>query len=403
VFVLIALFVVVTLRAPREVPIPGFSTLTASLPDVGNLGIHSEVRAHGARIGEVTSIRPDHGRAMVTLKLDPGAGHLPVDTTAAVRGKGLLGARYIDLHPGRSRQALSDGDVVHAASNPITVSVSDALDALDAPTRRGLETSVDQLGIGLLGNGQALNGALHEARMAFVDTRGLIGALDARPGAVGRLLPAVDAALAPLADAREDIASGFAPAARALEPLVTRRDALRSALQEAPPALDAATAGLGDGRRLLASARSLTVSASTTLRSAPAGLEAVTALLHGAPAPLRQARVLLDDVRAAVPAVLRMTDRLSPVLAPLRRGLADTTPVVAKLGEHGCDIIDFGSNLRSVLNQGVAGGGPIGPLTDLRFTLLAAPDSLSGFGPAVPHPADKKFYAPCQFHVGGAG
>jgi phospholipid/cholesterol/gamma-HCH transport system substrate-binding protein len=402
VFVLIAIFVVVTLRAPREVPIPGFSTLTASLPDVGNLRIHSEVRARGARIGEVTSIRPAGGRATVTLKLDPGVGDLPADTTASVRGKGLLGARYIDLHPGRSRAALSDGDTVRAAPNPITVSVSDALDTLDAPTRRGLETSVDQLGIGLLGNGQALNAAIHQARVAFADMRGVLGALDARPGAVGRLLPALDAALEPLADARDDIASGFAPAARALEPLVVRRDALRSALQEAPPALDAATAGLGAGRRLLASARSVAASASTTLPDVPRGLEAVTALLRGAPAPLRRGRVLLENLRAAVPAVLRITDNLAPVLAPLRRGLADTTPVVAKLGEHGCDIIDFGSNLRSVLNQGVAGGGPVGPLTDLRFTLLAAPDSVSGFAPAVPHPADEKFYPPCKFHVGGA-
>jgi hypothetical protein len=99
--------------------------------------------------------------------------------------------------------------------------------------------------------------------------------------------------------------------------------------------------------------------------------------------------------------VLRITDRLAPVLAPLQRGLVDLTPLVAKLGAHGCDLIDFGSNLRSVLNQGAGGGGAVGPLTDLRFTLLGAPDSISGFGPAVPHPADEKFYPPCKFHVDG--
>jgi hypothetical protein len=363
------------------------------------------------RLGEVTEIRPERGRARVRLKLDPGVGDLPADTTAAVRGKGLLGARLIELEPGDSTRPLPEGAVIRESGNPITLGLSDALDTFDGETRGALKATVKELGTGLLGRGRGLNDALRRAPGAFADVRGLISALDARPGAVARLLPAVDAAMVPLADSRDDIAGGFAPAARALQPFVDRRAEVRATLDEAPPALAAAGTGLTEGRRLLAAARSLSAAVATTLPRAPRGLRAATRLLRDAPAPLRRTRVLLADLRPAVPALLRTTDSLAPVLAPLRRGLDDLTPLVAELGLHGCDLIEFGDNMRSVVNQGVPGGGPIGPLTSLRFTVIGGPESLSVVGGRPPQALsndDEKFAPPCRYSAppptyGGGG
>jgi hypothetical protein len=107
-------------------------------------------------------------------------------------------------------------------------------------------------------------------------------------------------------------------------------------------------------------------------------------------------------VRPAVPALLRTTDSLAPVLAPLRQGLADLTPVVAKLGAHGCDLIEFGDNFRSVLNQGIPGGGDIGPFTSLRFTVIGGPESLGIVGGRPPQALsndDEKFPPPCRYSV----
>jgi hypothetical protein len=185
----------------------------------------------------------------------------------------------------------------------------------------------------------------------------------------------------------------------ALEPFVDRRTSLRATLDAAPPALAAMDSGLAEGRLLLAAARSLAVAGSATLPRAPRGLRAATALLRAAPGPLRRARLLLGDLRPTVPAVLRLTSALDPALSPLRRGLTSLKPIVATLGAHGCDIIDFGDNMRSVLNQGIAGGGDIGPVTSLRFTVFPNGGSLSNFSPGATSSNPEKFHPPCAFSV----
>jgi hypothetical protein len=157
--------------------------------------------------------------------------------------------------------------------------------------------------------------------------------------------------------------------------------------------------GLAEGRLLLDAARSLAVAGSATLPRAPRGLRAATALLRAAPGPLRRARLLLRDMRPTVPAVLRLTSALGPVLSPLRRGLTSLKPIVATFGAHGCDIIDFGDNMRSVLNQGIAGGGEIGPVTSLRFTVFPNAGSLSNFTPGASSSNPEKFHRPCEFSV----
>ncbi|MCW2984563.1 MAG: mammalian cell entry protein [Conexibacter sp.] len=401
VFGLIGLYTVITVRAPRQVPLLGYRTITASLPDVGNLRIHSEVRARGVRLGEVTSVSSDHGRAHVRLKLDPSVGDLPIDTTAAIRGKGVLGARFVELQLGNSARPLPSGGTVHEASNPITLGLTDALDTFDTQTRGGLRSTVTALGTGFLGRGRELNDTLRRTPAALADMHGLIDTLDTRPGAVRRLLPAVDDLMAPLSEAREDIARGFDPTARALAPFVDRREALRAALDVAPSALLEADRGLSDGRRLLTSVGELATAANVALARAPLGLRAATRLLMDAPAPLRRSRVLLRKLRPAVPALLRVTSGLSPLLGPLRHVIVQVNPVVVRFGEHGCDFIDFGDNMRSVLNQGVPGGRTsIGPQTSLRFTVIGSAESVSNLGTPPPNPADgQKYPPPCKFSV----
>jgi virulence factor Mce-like protein len=391
-------FIVLTVRAPRDVPLLGHRTVTASLPDVGNLRVHSEVRAHGVRLGEVISIRPDSGRALVRLKLDPGTGDLPADTTASVRGKGLLGARFIQLEPGRSRRPLAQDMIIREARNPITLTLADALETFDAETRGGLRQTLRGMGRGLLGRGEELNDALAVAPEAFSDLTAVAAEVESRPGAAARLFPALDRLALPVSEARDDIARGFSPTARALAPFGDRRAAVRRGLDEAPPALSAATDGLHTGRALLNSARSLALAVDQTLPGAPAALRATTRLLRDAPQPLRRARALLADLRPAVPAVLRVTDALSPTLRPLRSTLEDLLPIVQTLGDHACDLVDFGENMRSVLNQGIASGGQIGPLTSLRFTVIGSQESGSNFGPKVPK-LTPKFPPPCIYSV----
>jgi virulence factor Mce-like protein len=396
---LVLAFVLLSARAPRGVPLLGYKTIYADVPTSGNLRIHSEVRIEGVRVGEVVGVTPDDGRARLRLKLDPGTGELPSDTTASVRGKGLLGARYLTLDPGRRTDTVRDGGTIRAGANPVTLGVADALETFDAETRGRLGQLVGGMGQGLLGRGRGLNSALAVTPQTQRDLISLADAVLAPPGAAARLLPDAASAAAAVGPATDDIAGGLDPARAALEPLKDQRSAVRATLVAAPPSLHAVQPALDESRQLLTAVRHLAGTVAVSLPPAPAGLRAATTLLRDAEQPLARTTDLLRRARPAVPAALQVTSALDPLLKPVRRALDDAQPLVTTLGAHGCDFVDFGDNWRSVLNQGAAGGTLIGPMTGFRVTVIAGPESVSGFGRAPKAFATDRdrFPAPCKY------
>jgi len=398
---LFAVFAITMVRAPRTIPILAYKTVYASLPETGNLRVHAEVRANGVQVGEVVDVESAGSRARVRVKLDPGVlEELPSDTKASVRGKGLLGARSVFLEPGTSNVALAEGATMQPARNPITLSVTDALDALDRRTRGGLGTTVGELGRGMLGNGGKLNDAVRVAAPTGKRFNEVVDAILVRPGAAQRLAPSLDSAVAALNRGVDDIAAGIGDGERSLRPLVDRRADTQALLREAPPTFDAATPAFADGRRLLAAVGALARAARGTLPRAGGGLRSTARLLGDGRAPLARAGALVDDLRPAIRPTRRLVHRAAPLLDPARRLLSDALPLVKLLGAHGCDIVDFGDNWRSTLNQGTRGGSLIGPLTAFRVTVLGSAETVSGFGKLDPSGIDRDGYPPpCKFSV----
>lgn len=85
--------------------------LTAEFDNVEGIGIGSDVRMAGIKIGSVTrqDLNPENFQALITLVVDPKI-QLPDDTTAKVTSEGLLGGKFIALEPGGSETKLKDGD-----------------------------------------------------------------------------------------------------------------------------------------------------------------------------------------------------------------------------------------------------------------------------------------------------
>jgi virulence factor Mce-like protein len=370
---------VIAARAPNGLPFVGYHRLNASLRDAGNLQPHNEVEIAGVRVGQVVSIKAEGSRAIVQLQLDPSVGRLPADTVVNVRGQGLLGARYVELVPGRSGQTLPEGATLQGSPTALAYGVPDALDTFDAQTRGALGSMLRGLGDGFLGNGTRLNGALAVAAGDGLKAQAISGAVLAPPGAAQQLIPSLDGATAALDNARQDIAGLLAPTAKALEPFVDQRSAVQQALDRAPAALAAAQPALERSRQLLASVRQLAQAASTTLPQAPAGLRETTALLQDSPVPLQSADALLATARTAVPAALRITHSVQPLLSPLQRALTNSDPLVTELSTYGCDLGNFGKNWQSALGWGVP-GTPYGSLDNFRVVAIAGPDSIQGLG-----------------------
>lgn len=80
------------------------------LPDIGGLGVGSDVKVSGIRVGEVTArqLDPQTLNAIVTLSISNDI-KLPSDTVATLASEGPLGAKFVQLEPGTSTEVIVPG------------------------------------------------------------------------------------------------------------------------------------------------------------------------------------------------------------------------------------------------------------------------------------------------------
>ena len=376
----LAVLLGIAARAPDGVPLRDYRTVHATVPNVGNLRVHNEVRIAGLVVGQVREITTDGDGAQLALQLEPDTGALPADTAIRIRGRGLLGARYVELVPGTSPRDLAGDAVIRGGDDAFAYGVPEVLDTFDTETRGALSQALGGLGAGLLGRGDGLNEALRRAPGGIQDFRDLAAAIRARPGAAERLLPSVASGMGALSAARDELLAALPPLRRALGQIARRRDEVSATLRAAPDALADGTRGLRAGQALLRSARELSVVASAALPPAPGGLRAAAALLNESDRPLDRATSLLREGTGAVPALRSVLGAARPVVRPLGQTLSELLEPVRLAGRHGCDLENFGDNWRSFLGYGIPGGAKIGPLHSIRIEVIAGPESLGGSG-----------------------
>lgn len=375
VFGLLLLAGLTAIRMPNGTPGVSYKTYAALVPDPGNLQPHNDVRIGGVRVGQIINVEPQDGQARVELKLGGDTEALPRDTQVFVRAQGLLGARYLELAPGKSDDPLPEGGTLRGTARSLTYGLPDALNTFDPPTREAVGTTLDGLGTGLLGRGRGLGDALAAAPEAGDEFERALDAIIARRGSARRLAPALESMTRGLSASREEQAALLPAARRGLQPLADAAPALRATLDEAPPTLSAVRQALPEGRRLLASARSLSESASDVLPVVPAGLRATTALLRSGRVPLQRTAALLRVVAATTPSVRRVVREADQLLVPARRLFDDIRPVLDAITPYGCDVDNFAENWRSALGYGVdtraqanpLPSGFVGPLTFFRI------------------------------------
>lgn len=85
--------------------------LVAQFDDASGLRENDEVRLAGIRVGRVSTVGVEDGRAVVTFSVHRDVG-VPVDSTVAVRWRNLIGQRFLGLTPGSEDRMLTDGDTV---------------------------------------------------------------------------------------------------------------------------------------------------------------------------------------------------------------------------------------------------------------------------------------------------
>jgi phospholipid/cholesterol/gamma-HCH transport system substrate-binding protein len=302
--------------------------LKASFRDARNLSSGAVVRIAGVEVGQVTAVEPadGSGAATVTMELDEEALPLHADAELKVRPRILLEGNYfVDIEPGSPSAAeLDEGHTVPVNQTSTAVSLPVILSTLRADVRADLRTLLREYGsVALQGGGaEAFNDAIpwfapayRNAALTNVALLGLQPERDIRRVLRGQTRTA--AALAEDPEALQELVTDLNTVAGAL----ASEDA---ALAESVPALrDTLRAGLpalAELNAALPTLRAFAVEALPGVRSTPATLDAAIPWIRQARGLVQEDELggLAADLRQAVPGLVRLNDRLVPLLGELR-------------------------------------------------------------------------------------
>jgi phospholipid/cholesterol/gamma-HCH transport system substrate-binding protein len=102
----------VQLGALREWAGAAGTRISARFQDVSGLDKEAEVLIAGVPIGRVDHLGLEGDVARVTLRLEDPSVRIPVDSMAAIRSRGLLGEKVVEIVPGRAHEVLQEGGVI---------------------------------------------------------------------------------------------------------------------------------------------------------------------------------------------------------------------------------------------------------------------------------------------------
>ncbi|MCW3041726.1 MAG: hypothetical protein JWM31_3631 [Solirubrobacterales bacterium] len=368
----VLVLVYVGFRSPDAIPGRSYYTIKAKFTAADNLTGHYQVRDGGKLVGQVLNPRVENGEAVVDLQLDPTIRPLKSDTRIEVRPRSAVGVRYVDIKPGTSGTPLGEGDTIPASQTSSTVQLDEVLGTFDTKTRADTQKFLRELGTGFAGRGDDLNEALGTAPKALDGTASYLSAIANRKGSVRSLIGG-GATIANAADpVRDQIANGFRPEAEALRPFTDERAALHSTLDKAPGAFGTVRSKLPVVDPLVEQLRGFARDVRPALQAGPAAFGQTSALLKEARPGLVDAKSTLDFANKAVNPTLNLLSAIRPVLPNIDRTLTDASPLLANLGEHGCDFVQFGQRWTSMMAYGP------GTNSVLRFTLNFGPESVYG-------------------------
>lgn len=320
--------VYITYNANNGLPFVPSTRVVLQLENGVTVGPDSEIREGGHRIGVVEKVRlgrlPD-GRAgaEAVLKIDRSAGEIPADSTFAVRLKGAIGGKYIELNRGRSPRKFAEGAVVHPDHIRLPVELDDILSAFDAPTRAGQRRVLRGIGGALADRGPALNATVSRLPDLLGSLQPVMAALAAPSTRLDRAVRAtatVTAALAPVAAAQADALASVAATFAALS---ADRGAYQDTIAEVARTVTQGTPDLRTVRPVVERAALLVDDLRATARTLRRALPTVNEALETSAGPLRRSATLGDELQGTLRAAGRLAG--DPLSTGALRGLTTTT------------------------------------------------------------------------------
>lgn len=285
----------------------------------------NEVEQGGYQIGIVSGVRPvrlTNGSigAQVTLALSEANGRVPVDSTASVLPRSVLGLKYVDLQFGNSSRVFADGATMPVAQTSVPVQFDDLNSMFDAKTRPAVQRNLVGFGDTLASRGSALNDTIATLPALFQHLTPVMRDLSDPNTGLSRFLVALDGFFQTVAPVSNTNVRLFADQATTFAAISRNASDLEQTIRQSPPTLQISTTSLRVQQPFLID---LTTFANN---------------LAPATAELRQALPTIDPALEAGIKVLPRTPQLNQqteaVLAALKAMAQDPGTNVALNGLH---------------------------------------------------------------------
>ena len=218
-----------------------FTTAQAVTPGQGQT-----VRVSGVRVGDISGVRLQDGRAIVALELDQKFKRLVhTDASAFLRPKTGLKDMFVELNPG-SKQAptATEGWRLPVRSTLPDVNPDEFLAGLDEDTRDYLKLLINGAGRGLEGRGDDLGTVLRRFEPTYRDLSRVTRTVARRRVELRRLVSSLSELNVELAGKDDELAGLVRSASRSFRALASERQNVAGTVRELPSTLRQATSTL---------------------------------------------------------------------------------------------------------------------------------------------------------------
>jgi virulence factor Mce-like protein len=223
--------------------------LKVDIPNGASLVTGNDVEQGGYRIGLISDMHPielSNGTvgAQLTLALNTANGKVPVDSTASIRPRSLLGLKYLDIQFGRSQKVFPDGGTMRVSQTSVPVQFDDINKMFDAQTRPAVQQDLAGFGNALTARGSSLNDTIASLPSLFQHLQPVAAYLSNPSTQLTRFLGALNGffgTISPVAQTNERL---FADQATSFAAIDRSPQDLKSTIQQSPGTLDVSTASL---------------------------------------------------------------------------------------------------------------------------------------------------------------
>ncbi len=325
--IVVALAVASVILANQRMTLPGwfpvlgqdFTEVDAELSTAQAVtpGQGQTVNVAGVEVGEISRVRLEDGKAIVTLKLEEGSVPVYKNASVLLRPKTGLKDMVAELTPGtKDAGELEDGQRIPIGQTLPDVNLDEILAVLDGDTRSYLQLLLSDGAQGLKGNGRELANTIRRFEPTARDTRAIAEQLATRRENIKRAIHNFSLVVDELGGSDDQLAE-FVENSNAVFASLASQDAnLRATLRELPSALTETQTALGK-------AETLADELGPTLQALRPGARALGPALRQTRPFLRETTpVIKDEIRPFVRASRPLVSELRPAM----RDLSALTP-----------------------------------------------------------------------------